>query len=134
MISTEETKQMANDVLAYIEAHPESHDQRFFILNPQENGCGTTMCVAGTAAWLKYGKGVDDVSVEFEARRLLGLSQGEADVLFYEMSNERALAKLQKVALGEPFTVEDYERYDDATDSEPFMDLNAWDARDIYHD
>jgi hypothetical protein len=91
--------------MAHIEAHPEQHDQGSWI-----NACGTTFCFAGHAALLAgaskplsengFGNGwfvdtvtstsralssywdVDEDGVREFARRSLGLSEDEADVLF----------------------------------------------------
>ena len=99
-------------VYNYLVEHPEEHNQEVF---GERTSCGTTMCVAGTAIMLHrpdivkwitddersevlqmvvYG----DCDVQEVARVILGLSDGEADDLFYCFSNEVALNKLGQFA------------------------------------
>lgn len=105
MKNTPENRVHAQAVLDYIAAHPEKHDQGNWF---HGEGCGTTMCIGGTATWLEYGKKSLDMNTEYAAAHLLGLSISEREVLFYEMDRERALAKLEKVAKGEPLTKNDF--------------------------
>lgn len=88
--------------MAYIEAHPEQHDQGEWVERKPE--CGTAACFAGWAAILEFGEGVivdDGEMFSFrlpepysrrddglfplmsqQAARLLGLSSVQADTLF----------------------------------------------------
>jgi len=90
-----------DEAIAYIEAHPEQHDQRHWF---RRSDCGTTACLAGTVAMLggwrpdfglfggngrtlhvhKDGtrKHVGDVADE-----LLGLSREQSDALFVNATN-----------------------------------------------
>lgn len=140
---TEDTKKYARKALAYIEKHPEQHDQGHWIERGEAfaalpGDCGTTMCVAGTVNFLKNGP-LEAYSLrhqsEYIARDLLGLSLGEVEVLFYEMDKDRALAKLRKVAAGEQFDRDDYYIVDEDNedeDPEPIFAEHAWDIRDKY--
>ena len=107
MISTPETRKMAQDVLDFIEANPEMHNQSHFF---SENACGTTMCVAGTAAHLKFGwNSEDDGNAEIAAQGLLGFDDfEESELVFYEMDKQRALNKVRKMAAGIPFEGDDF--------------------------
>ena len=89
--------------MAYIDAHPEQHDQGEWVERKPE--CGTAACFAGWAAILEFGEGVifdDGEMLAFrlpapysnrrddglpplmsqQAARLLGLSSVQADTLF----------------------------------------------------
>ena len=133
MISTESTRALATAVLDYIAAHPEKHDQREFISDPDhKTGCGTTMCIAGTANWLTNGVRALAIDSEEEARKLLGLSFGEAEAVFYEMSNKRALAKVRKIAAGEQFDTEDFYTNTNAEDDNADENNYALSMRDEY--
>lgn len=131
MKSTTSTRMMANAVINYIEANPDKHSQAYFILNPDDNGCGTTMCIAGTANWLIHGREAKEYQSVDVGRTMLGLSLGEAEVLFYDMSNARALAKLRKVAAGVPFTRDDFYKSNDDGDTPYFCDW-SWERKDEY--
>lgn len=98
-----------------ITAHPESHEQRFWA---QRTECGTTYCIAGWAvtltgkamewrsrpgpsaeiegAWrvsdLHGGRGISAVAAD-----LLGLTGEEAESLFHQGNNARALARLDEL-------------------------------------
>lgn len=99
-----------DETLAFIEAHPEAHNQAFFVKPEKKapavqipgNGeiCGTTACFAGWTVLLDHehfalGKDVfgdtwavvrgtqDRISFYNEAKRLLGLTHMEATDLFY---------------------------------------------------
>lgn len=132
---TSNTKVFARKVLKYIKAHPEKHNQQYFF-NGVPGGCGTSMCVAGTVSFLKYGKDAINKAYENEASLALGLSYGEAEVLFMEMDEARALAKLEKIAKGEEFTKEDFETCDgDRTNGlldPPTLNEWAWENRSDY--
>jgi len=131
---TDETKRFARKTLKWLRNHPENHDQGNFISGrlDEPNLCGTTMCVAGTVVYLKYGLDAKKIRRYVnEGRAALGLSLGEAEVLFYEMDEGRALAKLEKVANGEQFTEEDFKTASSSGEDASF-DSWAWDMRDDY--
>lgn len=114
------TAVFARRVYDYLVAHPERHNQGGF---GHKNSCGTTMCIAGTAAWLDpgipvygwfddYNKGLvmldkncfsatsgDSVSptdkIVARAGELLGLTPVEANQLFYTFHNQVALDVLR---------------------------------------
>lgn len=113
MKSTPETRAMAEAVLEYLSKYPEKHNQVHWNFNADNTGCGTTMCIGGTAAWLAYGRSSINMNIELEARNLLGLSEAEAEVLFFELDEGRALDKLKKVAIGEEFTSSDFYTLDE---------------------
>lgn len=112
MRSTETRRALAESVLNYIAEHPEKHDQSsFFSGDPNE--CGTTMCIAGTAAFLNAQATLNWASgnTEEKAQRLLGLNTAEKEALFFEMDNGIALTRLKKVAIGEEFSDDDFIRH-----------------------
>lgn len=111
---TEATKAHAQDILDYIEMFPEKHQQDNWYFNEEnyrnetpiteKNFCGTTMCVAGTSVYLTEGlnafkKHVTDI--ENDAARNLGLDDGDSGLLFYTMSESKALMMLEAVAAGD---------------------------------
>lgn len=133
MIVTEETKATAQAVLDYLIMNPEKHDQTawagithdtedfptyFWSTHneaTEENLCGTTMCVAGTAVYLSDGIeglnacgqgaiGGTNATQETWVRRgaeLLGLDMVEANVLFFTLDNDKAIDMLVAVANGD---------------------------------
>lgn len=136
MKNTATNRVYARKTLAFIEAHPEVHKQDNWISGrtpeaDETNFCGTSMCIAGTVNWLKHGIKTMAHRSESEGIRLLGLSEGEAEALFYEMDKGRAKAKLQKVADGVPFAREDFFTSDEDGE-EPTFHEEAWNNRDIY--
>lgn len=104
---TPETQTMAQRVLDYIHEHPEAHDQKQFFNDTAS--CGTTMCIAGTALFLEYGIQSDyeffdrnfEGSFTNVAGRLLGLTDYEAEDLFYKMNNEIAVQMLKCIITGD---------------------------------
>lgn len=128
MQSTTETRARAQAVLDYIAKYPDKHFQGSWNHNPDSTGCGTSMCIGGTATWLEYGVKSLNLNTELEASRLLGLSPIEADILFYDMNEKNALRKLEKVAAGEPFTEEDFYTYEETDDDEPIFNSFQWKA------
>jgi len=110
MQSTEATRALAQRVLDFIHEHPEHHDQGSIDMNGPQ--CGTTMCIAGTAAWLTWGDKSGDIIYTgtgapvglIKVGSLLGLSHNEAEDLFFNTSdNEKAVQKLKHIIVGEPF-------------------------------
>jgi len=106
MKSTEETRALAQEVLDYIHAHPEQHDQG------STGMCGTTMCIAGTAAFLEWGVNAERVvydeygGMTEACGPLLGLEPDEAEFLFFEMMDEEgAVQLLKQVIVGEPLSI-----------------------------
>lgn len=116
MRSTLETRETAQAALDYIEAHPEQHEQNNWwtvagadrFPADSYNICDTTMCVAGTAVWVK--EGMDGMrrcalgigtGFEKSGREYLGLSVREADALFYRAGNEEAVSMLRAIANGD---------------------------------
>ncbi len=104
---------LAAEVLKAIAADPEKHKQSDW---GTKTACGTTMCVAGWTTWLTGEAGfrqsylpeeqflnvIDtDSFVEERAKELLGLSDDDAERLFYYMNNDGARAALEYIAAGE---------------------------------
>lgn len=98
------------EVREYIREHPEQHEQRFWA---QKKGCGTALCLAGTAALLAGqefewsadramdigGKTVtgflkDGGAISIFAQDWLELTPAQVEYLFYEWDEERALDNL----------------------------------------
>ena len=117
---TEETKAHAQEILDYLRANPEKHDQTSWFdtglddkdgdpveFVTDDNFCGTTMCVAGTSVWLKGGISKLneysrlDVLFEHEGACNLGLNNREAEALFFGAGNSEALDLLSAVAAGD---------------------------------
>lgn len=113
MIVNEKTKAVAQSVVDYIKAHPESHDQREWVNPPkgrrgiplsEKNICGTTMCAAGTTVFIVDGaEALNEPVYTFEhnAAEYLGLEYDEAMDLFYNMSNFHAVKQLEAIAAGD---------------------------------
>lgn len=120
MHSTPETREAASKVVEYIEAYPDRHNQSSWVAifdelgeeievhDPEEVSlCKTTMCVAGTAAFQRYGTVVftdtwqrDHTWME-EGQTILGLNFIEANYLFYDTDNDEALKVVRGLAVGE---------------------------------
>lgn len=98
-------------VLAAIAAEPNQHDQRYF--GRETEGSNITYCIAGWACHLdpdtlliwgewSYGSSqrflsmalADDRNLEQRAATLLGLSEEDANRVFYTMDNDQVLADL----------------------------------------
>lgn len=107
---TPETQALAQNILDFIHEYPEKHSQETFF---GDRGCGTTMCIAGTALYLTYGistlqefSGSElydlDDSISGSAGELLGLETShEIDHIFYEMNPEEAIQKLKHLVTGD---------------------------------
>jgi hypothetical protein len=127
---TNETQALAYEILAYWKRF-NHHDQSSWVQSntpeiltekvgkKEVNYCNTTMCAAGTAvflnttpkkfkeiAWKKEG---DDEWWERNAGELLGLSQREAELVFYS-DNESAVRYMKAIAAGSQ------KKFDKATD------------------
>lgn len=114
MQPTLEHKEHAQEILDYIMANPDQHDQNNFWTGTKgqtKNVCDTAMCVAGTSVYLKEGvEGMwkasdkddyDSVSFYQKAGDNLGLSEDERYKLFYCFNNEYAVDMLRAVAAGD---------------------------------
>lgn len=101
---------------------PDLHDQRNWEADPSQNGsCGTTRCIAGWATWLKAremglldskgsptknklrGKIADRLGLRLRdhgsiARTVLGLTSAQAESLFHDYHDERAVARVKSYA------------------------------------
>lgn len=110
MYSTEETRAHAQEVLDYLLGHPEEHNQGGFF--SYANHCGTSMCIAGCSSYISNEQ--DVVLTNWvtdhagKAQKSLGLNRVEAQALFFEMNEARALSKLVNITHGKEFSVEDY--------------------------
>jgi hypothetical protein len=125
MKSTEQTRALAQQVLDFIHDNPERHDQESWNDGPlDQNGCGTAMCIAGTANALFHGVDAINYIAGVEAVKLLGLDH-EASVIFYEMDNDRAIQKLKKIIVGEEFSKEDFYTDEDG-DGDLIFNDHAW--------
>lgn len=107
MKSTLETRETAQKVLDYIAEHPEEHSQAYFCHT--DDICGTTMCIAGTAAYVTGGNDLItqirfapvERNWEQEAGPLLGLDLAEAFALFYCMDDAAAIDATRAIANGD---------------------------------
>jgi len=122
-------RQNAKKVYRFLKSHPEVHAQNVWMgkinedgdsdvlssneleelsdKSPNDNICGTNMCVAGATTFLLDGKSGLDYWAGGNSRRgreraaeLLGLDQYDSRALFYTMSEEEALDKLKGYAEG----------------------------------
>lgn len=112
MSDTTDHAAFARQVLDYILEHPDEHDQTHWGLHP--DGCGTTMCIAGTAVTLDPDTGVtwyssesgqfmgttvivddDPGPIEVRAAELLGLDETQSHELFFDSTDEEALDFLE---------------------------------------
>lgn len=103
--------------IEYIEEHPDEWAQDTWA---SKTNCGTTMCFAGTAAFLAgatwlWGEGVDDYesvgciapdgtrhTIENYATEELGLSVRQADYIFYSSPKDVAeMRHIVEFAIGE---------------------------------
>lgn len=125
------------DIGELINDFPELHDQAHWETHPVNTGrCGTTRCIAGWATWWKAREmGLlsqkrqptdqeirDAVAREVDARCadhkaigriVLGLVYDEAESLFHDMNNVRALARVESYAVnGRDLTDEEAEIFD----------------------
>jgi hypothetical protein len=109
--------------LAYIEAHPEQHNQGVWLSSPVPKvDCGTAACLAGWVMLQEYPEAVfeqdrydhgptyskvrepygEQMDVEATARKLLGLDHGQAGVLFAPENDLAALKRLRNVLATDP--------------------------------
>lgn len=117
----------AQEVLDYLEAHPERHDQSLWTTQSlSEVGakpardlkvCDTTMCVAGTVVFLEAlandtsiadvldvdpnGYFNEERSYARKGAELLGLNDEDAWQLFYNKTDEQAVEDLRRLAAGQ---------------------------------
>lgn len=94
--------------LAWIDAHPEQHDQGMWFVR---NECGTTMCLAGVVAHLAGAEPIWDLAcdatsrvsppgrapegVSGYARNLLGIDDDTTSRLFYEADDRAGLGEIR---------------------------------------
>lgn len=104
----------AQVLVDYFEAHPERHrqtkwvaqngDDVFHAADVEKNFCGTTMCIAGAAAYFMSDTETFKELVEGDESwtriggRILGLDSDESEKLFYNLDNASALDMLRAVA------------------------------------
>lgn len=93
------------EVREQIRLEPGRHDQGVWCSSPgDQEGCGTTYCIAGWVARLSgmkidYDRGdvyVEDRLIDDWARKKLGLTGDEAWNLFYCLDDEAALTLLDE--------------------------------------
>jgi hypothetical protein len=98
----------ARVVLNIIELFPDLHNQDSFEF-VNEWSCGTQRCVAGWAQWVHDGvvdcrddpeDDLDRWIVEVRAAEVLRISSDDARYLFYETTNDGAVAALRQLAAG----------------------------------
>lgn len=124
MFMTPEVQARAQAAIDYFTAHPDKHDQRSWIDGPDAfvdshddegtgvhspeivNLCDTTMCVAGLVQFQDQGF-VRVGTAAFEGADLLGLAPDEARFLFYDSTDEAALAGLAAIATGDSWAFGD---------------------------
>lgn len=87
---TTPNRQHAQDILDYIKAHPEEHEQYSWVQDPNdispsaspETGCGTTMCLAGTSVFLTEGpRGLKKIYTEIANNEVAYLMQETDDLI-----------------------------------------------------
>jgi hypothetical protein len=118
---SDKTKAAAQQVLDYINEHPEHHNQKYWISTADYedgadlegtdtivdfNACGTTMCIAGTATWIARGRplrlNLNDVNSSAEGQEFLGVDDDVASKLFWTTSSDKkAVAMLEALAEGD---------------------------------
>lgn len=118
---TKETCELAAEVWQYLVEHPESHDQgKWFEVNNEPlydvvvepNICGTTMCVSGTAVWIKNDYKIPrEVRWSHDGAEALGLDEDEAEWLFYDADKEEAVAATLAIANGDQQTFDTLRGY-----------------------
>lgn len=118
MLSNEETRANAQAVVDYIIEHPENHKQREYFgkmtdsglesdYDLSENACGTTMCIAGTHLFLKYGTRATKIFLASvngsikDAGNDLGLEGMERFKLFHEANEDTAFDLINALAQGD---------------------------------
>lgn len=107
--------ELAKKVVAYIEAHPDEHDQGDFVTKDWDNACGTTACIAGHAMLLsgQYTIAMNEdhwprlveakshiraLMLADRAEDLLDITMYEREKLFFELQdNDEALAYLKEL-------------------------------------
>ena len=122
-------KEQAQGVLDYLRRFPQKHDQSNWFhvdggkdvekakVDFEKNYCNTSMCVAGTVVFNNYGTfglGVFEQDEEYavrEATRLLGITEDEAQTLFYDVDDTEAVIAVERIAQGKKniFKGTDYE-------------------------
>lgn len=130
MLSTPEIRAHAQEVLDYIIEHPEQHSQESWFVSkdetlpPEPGTCGTTMCIAGTSIFLKYGENCirnpSRSAFSQDAADNLGLTSSEAGCLFYTFDDARALDALTAVANGDEKKFHDLIGYDPETEQDSY--------------
>ena len=101
----ERNAELLEKVAARIEESPQFWNQDLFV--DRHNECGTTYCIGGWAIKLHDGDEGLKAGVDYPARaaELLGLTENEADVLFFggfESPVGQAADGLRRLANGEP--------------------------------
>lgn len=126
MIVNDSTKAHAQDIIDYLMKYPEKHEQGSYVgeMKTDEHGyeysddrlddvnednfCNTTMCIAGTSAFLV--EGIDGLNEFVDSRwqdaankagERLGLDRHEQEAIFLTMDSNRALDRLRAVAEGD---------------------------------
>lgn len=129
---TARSKRRAQEILDYIERHPDNHNQSSWFDQHDDtdvqikngNICDTTMCIAGTAVLVHYGPKAlvdpwSELGMDYPSagRKVLGLDSHEASQLFYTMNNEKAKDMLAALAKGDvkefASIYENFEEYED---------------------
>lgn len=106
MIVTNETKALAQEVVDFIMANPERHNQQSWFGSAH---CGTTMCIAGTVAMFEldvnsikdFRLATQNESILDFAGERLGLSHAEAHSLFFTRDNRVAFDAVNAIAQGD---------------------------------
>lgn len=117
MITNDEIRAHATEILDTITSNPERHKQATFwnpfIDAPGPDDCGTSACIAGWSLYLKKQvrfngpvpriiSNLGEESFGRLAAKNLGLTTvEEADALFYEMNEAVAVEKLRYLSKGE---------------------------------
>lgn len=107
------SQSLAQRVYGYILAFPEKHEQQSWVgdsdkVRETNNVCDTTLCVAGAAVLLADGvEGVvnrcgfwNGSTFSERGMELLGLTQNEANELFYTTDNSTARKAVKALAEG----------------------------------
>lgn len=119
-------RDLAKLILEQLEEKPHTHNQQYWFrkdrsgasvdtLMPGERvECGTTLCVAGWAAYMNgymltsYEKGITTATLPFGPQRqvpdvaqeLLGISEMDAYILFHNTNNDEAIMALEQLVNG----------------------------------
>lgn len=143
VISEARGPELAAEILSAIRSDPAQHSQN--IWGERTHSCGTTMCVAGWAAYLTGHAhyeglrhpndeemllllGTTDYDFVGLGAELLGIDEDDASKLFYYYNDQGALRAMEHIAAGEPIP------WKDIFDEFPELGDEEYDEEDDYED